>query len=56
MQITTNDLEKFQLLYEKYFNASISKQEATEKANKLLALIQTVYIIKTGKTKNEQMC
>lgn len=49
MQITANDLEKFQLLYEKYFNASITSQEATEKANKLLALLKTVYIIKSKK-------
>lgn len=49
MNISEEELRKFQKLYKKEFNEEISVSEATEKATKLLNLLMIVALAKKSK-------
>ena len=43
MQLTTEHISQFQVLYKEQFGEDISKEEAQEQALKLLRLVQLIY-------------
>ena len=43
MELSEEQVKQFQVLYQKRFGVSLSKQEATEKGLELLTLMRAVY-------------
>jgi hypothetical protein len=43
MELSEEQVKRFQVLYEKRFGVSLSKREATEKGLELLTLMRVVY-------------
>lgn len=43
MQFTDEQIKQFQLIYEKHFGSTISTEEATRSATRLIQLLQLIY-------------
>lgn len=54
MDLSDVQIAEFQLLYKNHFGKDISKEQALEKGEKLIRLVQIVYESKAARHKQQQ--
>jgi hypothetical protein len=54
MDLSDVQIAEFQLLYKNHFGKDISKEQAVEKGEKLIRLVQIVYESKVARHKQQQ--